>query len=56
MVLPTVLAIRPRIPASWRIWFMLPRAPELDIMKMGLNRSRQSFSAWVTSLMVCSHS
>ncbi len=32
MVLPEVLAISPRIPASCRIWFMLPRAPELAII------------------------
>ena len=29
MARPEVLAIRPRIPASWRIWSMEPRAPEV---------------------------
>ena len=31
-VRPAVLAIRPRIPASWRICFMEPRAPEVAII------------------------
>ena len=31
-VLPVVLAISPRIPATWRNWEILPRAPDLDIM------------------------
>ena len=34
---------------------MLPRAPESAIMKMGLNSSRLSWRALVTSLMVSSH-
>ena len=32
MVRPAVLAIRPRMPASWRICFIEPRAPEVAIM------------------------
>ena len=32
MVRPAVLAMRPRIPASWRICFMEPRAPEVAII------------------------
>ena len=36
MVAPEVFAIRPRIPASWRIWAFEPRAPESAIMKMGV--------------------
>ena len=34
MIEPSGLAIRPRIPASWRICWWLPRAPESAIMKM----------------------
>ena len=55
MVRPLVSAIRPRMPANWRIWFILPRAPESAIMKMGLKRSRLDCNASVTSLMVFSH-
>ncbi len=32
MMSPEGFAMRPRIPASWRIWLLLPRAPELAIM------------------------
>ena len=38
MIAPVVLAMRPRIPASCRICFSLPRAPESTIMKTGLKR------------------
>ena len=38
MIAPVVLAIRPRIPASWRICFSLPLAPESTIMNTGLKR------------------
>ena len=52
------LAIRPRIPASWRIWSRLPRLPESNIMNTGLNppfdfrivvtiASAMSLLAWV---------
>ena len=34
MISPFGLAIRPRMPASWRICLNEPRAPELAIMKM----------------------
>ena len=37
MMEPSGFAIRPRIPASWRIWVAEPRAPESAIMKIGLN-------------------
>ena len=37
MISPFGLAIRPRMPASWRICLNEPRAPELAIMKMGLS-------------------
>ena len=30
--LPVVLAIKPLIPAIWRNWFILPRAPDLTII------------------------
>ena len=42
MISPFGLAIRPRMPASWRICLNDPRAPELAIMKMGLRWSRLS--------------
>ncbi len=29
-------AMRPRMPASWRIWSRLPREPESNIMNTGL--------------------
>ena len=37
MISPFGLAMRPRMPASWRICLNEPRAPELAIMKMGLS-------------------
>ena len=40
MISPFGLAIRPRMPASWRICENEPRAPELAIMKMGFISSR----------------
>ena len=52
MVRPEVLAIRPRMPASWRICAMLPRAPESAIMKMGLRASRLACRALATSSVV----
>jgi hypothetical protein len=36
MISPEGFAIRPRIPASWRICWAEPRAPESAMMKMGL--------------------
>src|SRR5216684_293494 len=35
MIRPVGSAIRPRIPASWRICWMLPRAPEPIIIQLG---------------------
>ena len=49
MISPFGLAMRPRIPASWRICLNDPRAPELAIMKMGFNSSRLSSIACATS-------
>ena len=49
MISPFGLAIRPRMPASWRICLNEPRAPELAIMKIGLSSSRLSSIAWPTS-------
>ena len=40
MISPFGLAIRPRMPASWRICLNDPRAPELAIMKIGFSSSR----------------
>jgi hypothetical protein len=37
MIEPSGLAMRPRMPASWRICAALPRAPESAIMKIELN-------------------
>ena len=37
MISPFGFAIRPRMPASWRICLNDPRAPELAIMKTGLS-------------------
>ena len=56
MISPFGLAIRPRMPASWRICENDPRAPELAIMKMGFNSSRCSLSAFPTSFVASSHS
>ena len=52
MVAPEVFAIRPRIPASWRIWAFEPRAPESAIMKIGLNSSIAAVWASATALVV----
>jgi hypothetical protein len=43
MISPEGLAIRPRMPANWRIWSLLPRAPESAIMKMGLKLATSSW-------------
>ena len=48
MISPFGFAIRPRIPASWRIWLNEPRAPELAIMKMEFVGSRFAFIASAT--------
>ena len=37
MIEPSGLAIRPRMPASWRICAAEPRAPESAMMKIELN-------------------
>ena len=37
MISPFGFAIRPRMPASWRICLNDPRAPELAIMKTGFS-------------------
>ncbi len=42
MISPEGLAIKPRIPASCRIWSLLPRAPESAIMKTGLKEATSS--------------
>ena len=39
MMSPRGLDTRPRMPAIWLTWVMLPRAPERTIMSMGLNFS-----------------
>ena len=54
MISPFGLAIRPRIPASWRICLNDPRAPELAIMKIGLSSWRLSSIACATSSVALS--
>ena len=49
MISPFGFAIRPRMPASWRICLNEPRAPELAIMKIGFSSSRFSCIASATS-------
>ena len=53
------LAIRPRMPASWRIWSRLPREPESNIMNTGLKpplSCRSDFTiASVMSEFACVH-
>ena len=49
MISPFGFAIRPRMPASWRIWLNDPRAPELAIMKTGFVSWRVAFIASATS-------
>ena len=36
MISPLGLAIKPRMPPSWRIWSTLPRAPLTDMSAIGL--------------------
>ena len=55
MISPFGLAIRPRMPASWRICLNDPRAPELAIMKMGLRWSRFASMAAATSSVAAVH-
>ena len=55
MISPFGLAIRPRIPASWRICLKEPRAPELAIMKMGFRWSRLRCIASPTSSVAAVH-
>ncbi len=55
MISPFGLAIRPRMPASWRICLNEPRAPELAIMKMGFSTSRFSCIASPTSSVAAVH-
>jgi len=51
MISPDGLAIRPRMPASWRICCLLPRAPEVAIRLMGLNSPVvRSFSSMATNI------
>ena len=49
MISPFGFAIRPRMPASWRICLNEPRAPELAIMKIGFSSSRFASIASATS-------
>ena len=49
MISPFGFAIRPRMPASWRICLKDPRAPELAIMKIGFSSKSVSSIACATS-------
>ena len=53
MISPEGLAIKPRMPASWRICCLLPRAPESAMMYTGLkfrpSCSESSISANISS-------
>ena len=55
MISPFGLAIRPRIPASWRIWENEPRAPESAIIAIGFSGVRCARSASPTSSVARSH-
>ena len=55
MISPFGLAMRPRMPASWRICLKEPRAPELAIMKMGFRTSKCSSIAAATASVACVH-
>ena len=55
MISPFGLAMRPRMPASWRICLKEPRAPELAIMKMGFSSSRCSAIASPTTSVASFH-
>ena len=55
MISPFGFAMRPRMPASWRICLKDPRAPELAIMKMGLSSSRLATIASATSSVARFH-
>ena len=48
MISPFGFAIRPRMPASWRICLNEPRAPELAIMKIGFSSNIVSSIASAT--------
>ena len=55
MISPFGLAMRPRMPASWRICLNEPRAPELAIMKMGFSSSKLSCIASATASVASVH-
>ena len=55
MISPFGLAMRPRMPASWRICLIEPRAPELAIMKIGFSASKCSRIASATSSVASVH-
>ena len=57
MISPFGFAIRPRMPASWRICENEPRAPESAIIEIGFSSSRFSTHApCATSSVARSHS
>ena len=55
MISPFGLAMRPRMPASWRICLIVPRAPESAIMRIGLRRSKFFSIASATSSVAAVH-
>jgi len=50
MISPEGLAIRPRMPASWRICWRLPRAPESTIMNSGFTSGRDSLNSMARNI------
>ena len=52
---PFGLAMRPRMPANWRICLNEPRAPELAIMYTGLSLWKCCSMAWATSSVASFH-
>ena len=51
MISPFGFAMRPRIPASWRIWLNEPRAPDLAIMSTVFVSRRLASIASATSFV-----
>ncbi len=55
MISPFGLAMRPRMPASWRICLIEPRAPDVAIIMIGLRASKCSRIASATSSVASVH-
>src|SRR3954453_8037888 len=55
MISPFGLAMRPRMPASWRIWLIEPRAPDVAIIMIGFVASKCFCIAPATSSVASVH-